>query len=73
MEVTLLNSSEGFKFEEYGESITVQRTIRQPSGGGFALLDHDGKVGPDRVLLLLFLLLLPQVALTLLHATGNGP
>ena len=44
IEVTLLNNEHGFKFEEYGASITVRRTIKQPSGGGFQLLDHAGKV-----------------------------
>jgi len=42
--VTLLNSEHGYKFDEYGASITVRRTIKQPSGGGYELLDHDGKV-----------------------------
>ncbi|CAN0515788.1 unnamed protein product, partial [Ectocarpus sp. 12 AP-2014] len=27
LEVTLLNDVHGFKFEEYGESITIRRTI----------------------------------------------
>ena len=45
LEVTLLNNEHGFKFEEYGASITVRRTIKQPSGGGFELLDHDRTVG----------------------------
>lgn len=44
VEVTLLNDEHGFNFEEYGASITIRRTIKQPSGGGFELLDHDGKV-----------------------------
>ncbi|CBJ48924.1 smc-like protein [Ectocarpus siliculosus] len=44
LEVTLLNTEHGFMFEEYGESITIRRTIKQPSGGGFALLGHDRKV-----------------------------
>lgn len=42
--VTLLNNEHGFKYDEYGASITVKRTIKQPSGGGYELLDHDGKV-----------------------------
>eukprot|EP00752_Nemacystus_decipiens_P012922 g11436.t1 len=41
IEVTLLNNKYGFKFEEYGDSITVRRTIKQPSGGSFALLGRD--------------------------------
>ncbi len=45
VEVTLLNNEHGFNFEEYGSSITVRRTIRQPSGGGFELRGHDGQVG----------------------------
>lgn len=44
VQVTLLNNSQGFKFEDYGESITVKRTIKQPSGGSFALIGHDGEV-----------------------------
>lgn len=44
LEVTLLNNKHGFKFEEYGTSITVRRTIKRPSGGGFALLAQDGEV-----------------------------
>ncbi|CAM9327713.1 unnamed protein product, partial [Ectocarpus sp. 8 AP-2014] len=44
LEVTLLNDISGFKFEEYGESITVRRTIKQPSGGGIALLGHDRQI-----------------------------
>lgn len=44
LEVTLLNTEHGFKFEEYGESITIRRTIKQPSGGGFALVGADGEV-----------------------------
>lgn len=44
LEVTLLNDVHGFMFEEYGESITIRRTIKQSSGGGFALLGHDRKV-----------------------------
>lgn len=44
LEVTLLNNSDGFKFEEYGESITIRRTIKRPSGGGFILLDSSGEV-----------------------------
>lgn len=41
LEVTLLNNEAGFKFDEYGKSITVRRTIKQPTGGGFALLSED--------------------------------
>ncbi|CAM9205870.1 unnamed protein product, partial [Hapterophycus canaliculatus] len=44
LEVTLLNDKAGFKFAEYGSSITVRRTIRRPSGGAFELLSHDKKV-----------------------------
>ncbi|CAM9332494.1 unnamed protein product [Ectocarpus fasciculatus] len=44
LEVTLLNTEHGFKFEEYGESITIRRTIKQPSGGGFALVGADGEI-----------------------------
>lgn len=44
VQVTLLNNSQGYKFDEYGESITVKRTIKKPSGGGFALISHDGQV-----------------------------
>eukprot|EP00752_Nemacystus_decipiens_P012920 g11434.t1 len=44
LEVTLLNNEHGFKFEEYGTSITVRRTIKQPSGGGFALISQDGDI-----------------------------
>lgn len=44
VQVTLLNNSQGYKFDEYGDSITVKRTIKQPSGGGFALISHDGQV-----------------------------
>ncbi|CBJ48925.1 smc-like protein [Ectocarpus siliculosus] len=44
LEVTLLNTEHGFMFEEYGESITIRRTIKQPSGGGFALVGADGAV-----------------------------
>lgn len=48
LEVTLLNDKYGFKFEEYGSSITVRRTIRRPSGGAFELLGHDKKVTTTR-------------------------
>lgn len=44
LEVTLLNTEDGFKHELYGDSITIQRTIRAPSGGSFALIGADGKV-----------------------------
>lgn len=44
LEVTLLNNEHGFKYDQYGSSITIKRTIRQPSGGGFSLLAHDGAV-----------------------------
>eukprot|EP00903_Cladosiphon_okamuranus_P016265 g15001.t1 len=44
LEVTLLNNEHGFKFDEYGDSITVRRTIKQPSGGGYALLDQNGEI-----------------------------
>ncbi|CAM9711696.1 unnamed protein product [Scytosiphon promiscuus] len=44
LEVTLLNDKYGFKFDEYGSSITVRRTIRQPNGSTFELLSHDKKV-----------------------------
>lgn len=42
--MTLLNNEHGFKYDEYGDSITVRRTIKQPSGGGYALLDQNGEV-----------------------------
>ncbi len=42
--MTLLNNEHGFKYDEYGASITVRRTIKQPTGGGYELLDHEGKV-----------------------------
>lgn len=45
VEVTLLNTMNGFKFDDYGDSITVRRTIKPNGGGGFALLGHDGMVG----------------------------
>lgn len=44
LEVTLLNNEDGFKYERYGDSITIRRTIKQPSGGSFTLLAHTGKV-----------------------------
>ncbi|CAM9332422.1 unnamed protein product, partial [Ectocarpus fasciculatus] len=44
LEVTLLNNVFGFKFDEYGESITIRRTIKQSGAGGFTLLGHDRKV-----------------------------
>lgn len=44
LDVTLLNNDQGFKYEQYGDSITVRRTIKQPSGGGYSLLAHDGTV-----------------------------
>ena len=44
LEVTLYNNQHGFRYEEYGDSITVRRTIKQPSGGSFALIGHDKAV-----------------------------
>ncbi|CAM9671007.1 unnamed protein product [Ascophyllum nodosum] len=44
LDVTLLNTPDGFKYDEYGQSITIRRTIKQPSGGGFELISHDGEV-----------------------------
>lgn len=43
--VTLLNEGEdGYKHEEYGDSITVERTISLGSGyNGYKLLNHAGK------------------------------
>jgi hypothetical protein len=44
--ITLLNSSsDGYKYEIYGDSITVQRTISSRGGyNGHKLLDHNMKV-----------------------------
>lgn len=44
LEVTLYNNQHGFRYEKYGDSITVRRTIKQPSGGSFALIGHDKAV-----------------------------
>lgn len=39
-----MNKIDGFKFGEYGDSITIRRTIKPNGGGGFELLGHDRKV-----------------------------
>lgn len=49
LEVTLLNDMYGFKFDDYGESITIRRTIKQSGAGGFTLLGHDRKVTDVRL------------------------
>lgn len=49
LDVTLLNAEDGYKYEEYGDCVTVRRTIKRPNGGGYSLIGADGSVRAHRV------------------------
>ncbi|CAN0074078.1 unnamed protein product, partial [Phaeothamnion confervicola] len=45
VQVTLLNSDDGFEYDKYGDSITVRRTIKRAGGGGkLELIGEGGEV-----------------------------
>lgn len=46
VKVTLTNArDDGYRYDEYGESISIERTIfKSKSGGGFKLRSHKGRV-----------------------------
>lgn len=44
VQVTLSNTRDGFKFDEFGCSISVKRIITQAGGGRFKLIGEDKKV-----------------------------
>lgn len=45
VQVTLSNTRDGFKYDEFGCSITVKRIITHAGGGRFKLIGEDKKVG----------------------------